>query len=59
MNESPERVSNALKQAKCAVVRGHGIYAHAQSMNLAYKWTCSLESSARIEWLARQAGTLK
>jgi L-fuculose-phosphate aldolase len=38
------------------VVRGHGVYAAAATLDLAYKWTCSLESSARIAWLARVAG---
>jgi L-fuculose-phosphate aldolase len=38
-------------------VRGHGVYATARNLNLAYKWSCSLELSARTAWLARVAGT--
>jgi L-fuculose-phosphate aldolase len=41
------------------VVRGHGVYARAETINLAYKWSCSLELSAKTAFLARQAGTLK
>jgi len=59
LQESPQRVANVLTTEKCAIVRGHGVYVQAQSVNLAYKWTCSLESSARLEWLAQQAGTLE
>ncbi|MGD9292724.1 MAG: class II aldolase/adducin family protein [Gammaproteobacteria bacterium] len=37
-------------------MRGHGVYARGRSLDQAYKWTCSLESSARIAWLTRTAG---
>lgn len=53
---SPAEVAAALAQYRVCVVRGHGVYAAAESLDLAYKWTCSLESSARIAWLARVAG---
>lgn len=53
---SPAAVATALVESPAAVVRGHGVYVGAASLNLAYKWTCSLESSARIAWLARRAG---
>jgi L-fuculose-phosphate aldolase len=56
--QAPERVSDALRGHRVAVVRGHGVYARAQSLGLAYKWTCSLELSAKTALLARQAGTL-
>ena len=52
---SPEEVAAALATHRVCVVRGHGVYAAAESLDLAYKWTCSLESSARIAWLARTA----
>jgi len=39
-------------------VRGHGVYARAESINLAYKWSCSFELSAKTYYLAKQAGTL-
>lgn len=54
---SPAAVAEALATHRVCVVRGHGVYAAAAQLDLAYKWTCSLESSARIAWLARLAGT--
>ncbi len=56
--QAPERVATALAQHPVVIVRGHGVYACAETLNLAYKWTCSLELSARTALLARQAGTL-
>lgn len=56
--DAPELVAAVLAEYPIAVVRGHGVYAHAASMNLAYKWTCSVELSAKTALLAHQAGTL-
>ncbi len=56
VEESPERVAAALREYPIVVVRGHGAYARGESINQAYKWTCSLELSARIAWLAQQTG---
>lgn len=56
--DSPERVAGALAENPIAIVRGHGVYACGASLNLAYKWTCSLEQSAKTAFIARQAGTL-
>ncbi|HWP94628.1 MAG TPA: class II aldolase/adducin family protein [Gammaproteobacteria bacterium] len=56
--KSPERVSRALAEHPVCVYRGHGVYACGENLDRAYKWTCSLEASARIAWLARLAGTL-
>lgn len=53
---SPAAVAAALASHRICIVRGHGVYAAAETLDLAYKWTCSLESSARIAWLARVAG---
>jgi L-fuculose-phosphate aldolase len=53
--ESPARVAAVLAAGPVCVVRGHGIYAAADSLTLAYKWVSSLESSARLAWLARAA----
>lgn len=53
---SPQEVAAALSVHRICVVRGHGVYAAAETLDLAYKWTCSLESSARIAWLARTGG---
>lgn len=49
--DSPERVALALVDTAVVVVRGHGIYARGATLDEAYKWTCSLEASARIAWL--------
>lgn len=54
---SPALVADALSRARIVVVRGHGVYTCAQSLDLAYKWTCSLELSAKTAFIARQAGT--
>lgn len=58
LEEAPQRVAKVLANHKIAVVRGHGVYAQAETLNLAYKWTCSLELSAKTAYLARQAGTI-
>lgn len=55
LQESPQRVAEALASHKVCVVRGHGIYAAAESLNLAYKWSCSLELSAKTAYIARTA----
>ena len=57
LEEAPQRVARALVKNKIVVVRGHGVYAQAENLNLAYKWTCSLELSAKTAYLAKQAGT--
>lgn len=55
---SPQGVADSLAEHPIVVVRGHGVYACADTLNLAYKWTCSFELSAKTWLLARQAGTL-
>lgn len=55
---SAELVSNVLRDHRITVYRGHGVYAQAANLNLAYKWTSSLELSARTWLLAKLAGTL-
>ena len=57
--EAAEQVSAVLAKHPIMVVRGHGVYAQAETLNLAYKWSCSLELSAKTAFLARQAGTLE
>lgn len=58
ISDAPALVAAALAEYPITVVRGHGVYACAETLNLAYKWTCSLELSAKTLLLARQAGTL-
>lgn len=52
--KSPDLVAGTLRNHRITVVRGHGVYACAESINLAYKWTCSLEHSAKIAYLYQQ-----
>ncbi|MFA5626449.1 MAG: class II aldolase/adducin family protein [Thiohalomonadaceae bacterium] len=56
--EAPGKVAEMLATYPITVVRGHGVYACAASLNLAYKWTCSLELSAKTAFIAHQAGNL-
>lgn len=56
VEQSPEKVARSLREHRVAIVRGHGVYARGRSLDQAYKWTCSLESSARIAWLTRTGG---
>ncbi len=53
-DQSPQIVANTLSQHCITVVSGHGVYACAESINLAYKWSCSLEHSAKIAFLKQQ-----
>lgn len=55
VKEAPEMVSDTLMTHKILVVRGHGIYAAAESLELAYKWTCSLELSAKTDAIRRMS----
>jgi L-fuculose-phosphate aldolase len=57
VTEAPGAVADALLDSALVVVRGHGVYACAENLELAYKWTCSFELSAKTALLARQAGT--
>lgn len=55
---SPRLVSEVLAEYPVTVVRGHGVYACARNLDLAYKWTCSLEQSAKTAFIASQAGKI-
>jgi len=54
VHEAPAAVANVLADHKVTVVRGHGVYAVAETINLAYKWSCSVELSAKTAWLEKQ-----
>lgn len=58
ISAAPEHVVEQLQHSNIVVVRGHGVYAMGETLNLAYKWTCSLELSAKTAFIAKQAGTL-
>jgi len=51
---SARKVSNALQNSKACVVQGRGVFAVGKTLNLAYKWTNSLEQSAKIAYLTQQ-----
>ncbi len=56
--QAADQVAQVLAEHSICIVRGHGVYAWGESLNQAYKWTCSLEMSAKTAFIARQAGTL-
>lgn len=56
--EAAQAVSGILAEYPIMVVRGHGVYTCAKTLNLAYKWTCSLEHSAKTAFIAQMAGRL-
>lgn len=59
VEEAPGRVAEALADHPVAVVRGHGVYAWGESLDRAYKWTCSLELSAKTAFIAGLAGRVR
>jgi L-fuculose-phosphate aldolase len=54
--QAPAAVAAMLQSHRITVVRGHGVYAAGETLNLAYKWTCSLELSTKTAFIARQMG---
>lgn len=56
--QAAERVAELLVAHRICIVRGHGVYAWGESLDQAYKWTCSLELSAKTAFIARQAGVI-
>lgn len=58
LQKAPEAVAGALAEYPVAMVRGHGVYAWGETLDRAYKWTCSLELSARTYVIARKAAGL-
>jgi len=55
-SKTPDLVAEVLAEKPIVIVRGHGIYAQADSLQMAYKWLCSLELSAKTTFLARLNG---
>ena len=53
VEHSPRLVSEALTRGRICVYRGHGVYASGETIDRAYKWTCSFEHSAKIAALMR------
>lgn len=59
VEDAPARVAAALAQVPVCIVRGHGLYARGETLDRAYKWSCSLEQSARTAFIALQAGLIR
>jgi len=55
---SPAAVADELAGNKVTVVKGHGVYACGETINLAYKWSCSVELSAKIALLSERNKSL-
>ncbi|MBT8142813.1 MAG: class II aldolase/adducin family protein [Gammaproteobacteria bacterium] len=55
LEDSPYKVSKSLQRHKACVVRGHGVYVAGTNLELAYKWTCSLEHSAKVALLTTKS----
>ncbi len=51
--QAAAQVAAALAAHPVCIVRGHGVYARGESLEQAWKWTCSLEMSARTAFVAR------
>jgi len=58
VEQAPDQVAAALREAPVCIVRGHGLYARGETLDRAYKWSCSLEQSARTAFVALQAGLI-
>jgi molybdopterin-guanine dinucleotide biosynthesis protein MobB len=58
LDEAPSKVAEALSRSPIAIVRGHGVYAWGSTLDQAYKWTGSLELSAKTYVIARQAAAI-
>jgi molybdopterin-guanine dinucleotide biosynthesis protein MobB len=56
--EAPQMVAEALAEHPVCMVRGHGVYAWGDSIGQAYKWTTTLELSAKTFVIARQAASV-
>jgi L-fuculose-phosphate aldolase len=54
--ETAASLSAAMVHHRLCLLRGHGLFAAADRLELAYQWTSSFEASARVAYLARLAG---
>ncbi len=51
-------LAEVLGRQPIAVVRGHGVFAAAATVELAYRWTTALEHAAHTAFVAKLAGKL-
>lgn len=56
--EAPAKVAEALASYPVCIIAGHGVYARGDTIRDAYRWTTTLELSARIYVIAREATAL-
>jgi molybdopterin-guanine dinucleotide biosynthesis protein B len=56
--QAPAKVAEALTSHPVCIVAGHGVYARGATIRDAYRWTTTLELSARIFVIAREATAL-
>jgi molybdopterin-guanine dinucleotide biosynthesis protein B len=58
LEKGPEQIAEALREHPVCIVAGHGVYARGRDLKEAYRWTTTLELSARIYVVAREAAAL-
>lgn len=56
--DAPAKVAKALSSYPVCIIAGHGVYARGETIRDAYRWTTTLELSARIFVIAREATAL-
>ncbi len=56
--EAGNALAEVLGRQPIAVVRGHGVFAAAATVELAYRWTTALEHAAHTAFIAKLAGKL-
>jgi L-fuculose-phosphate aldolase len=56
--EAPAKIAEALSSFPVCIIAGHGVYARGATIREAYRWTTTLELSARIFVIAREATAL-
>jgi L-fuculose-phosphate aldolase len=54
-DKAPALVAEALASYPVCIIAGHGVYARGETIRDAYRWTTTLELSARIFVIAREA----
>jgi molybdopterin-guanine dinucleotide biosynthesis protein MobB len=58
LDRGPAHIAEALADYPVCAVAGHGVYARGRDIREAYRWTSTLELSARIYVIAREAAAL-
>lgn len=58
LDQAPAKVAEALNSYPVCIVAGHGVYACGKTIRDAYRWITTLELSARVFVIAREATAL-